>query len=199
MTKPNHPQIGRELLAHELIPDTVVWVTREDRKSFASLWVEMVTPEYVSVLAAFDPTREVHLLLRRNPDGTMCDDTGKRIYLFQYLGDIAMPEPKPADAPGGGVLLDRNDPRAPKYWMYETSGVLKPAIEAYLEGREMSASDVGAMRAYLRQWICSPVWEVGGEAGEELEKLRRDLNGIQTRDDITKWLHAALREGHDPL
>lgn len=28
---------------------------------------------------------------------------------------------------------------APGYWMYETSGMLRPAVEAYLTGKRMTA------------------------------------------------------------
>jgi hypothetical protein len=36
----------------------------------------------------------------------------------------------------------------PGYWMYETSGVLRPAIENYLNNRPMSPENIAAMRAY---------------------------------------------------
>lgn len=56
---------------------------------------------------------------------------------------------------------------APGYWMHETSGVLRPAVEAYLNQRPMSKKQIAAMRAYLRQWIAAPEWR-----GEEVERLR---------------------------
>jgi hypothetical protein len=92
------------------------------------------------------------------------------------------------------ALLDPSDPRAPKYWMFETSGVLQPAVEAFLRNQPMSPRQLGAMRAYLRQWIQSPVWR-----GEELAKLRKDVETIQTREDIQAWLDAAVAQGYDPL
>jgi len=87
------------------------------------------------------------------------------------------------------------DPRAPKYWQHETTGVLYPVVMAYLTGKDMNAEQVATMRAYLRQWIQSPVWY----GGEELRKLRASIDVIQTRDDIEAWLCAALDEGFDPL
>lgn len=41
----------------------------------------------------------------------------------------------------------------PGYWMNETSGVLRPAVEAYLNGTEMTPGQIVAMRGYLRQWV----------------------------------------------
>jgi hypothetical protein len=95
-----------------------------------------------------------------------------------------------------GKLLDPADPQAPKYWMNETSGVLRPAVEAYINLRPMTAMQIGAMRAYLRQWIQSPVWK---GFDEEMADLRRDVETIRTREDISAWLHAALDIGQDPL
>jgi hypothetical protein len=82
----------------------------------------------------------------------------------------------------------------PAYWMNETSGVLRPAVEAYLSGGEMSPEHVAAMRAYLRQWIAGPLWE-----GEKVEELRRSIDGLTSRAAISAWIWAAVREGIDPL
>lgn len=83
----------------------------------------------------------------------------------------------------------------PNYWMYETSGVLRPAVEAYLRNEPMTLNQIGAMRAYLRQWIGSPVWH----GGEEIEQLRLDVESIVSRDDIHKWLAKADELAIDPL
>jgi hypothetical protein len=94
-----------------------------------------------------------------------------------------------------GLLLQPEDDRAPRYWRYETSGVLAPVVTAYIQGRELTEAEVGVMRAYLRQWILAPVW-----AGDsELRALRENVERIRTRRDIDAWLMAALDEGHDPL
>ena len=95
-------------------------------------------------------------------------------------------------------LLDPSNPRAPHYWMHETSGVLRPAVEAYLNRQPMTAMQIGVMRAYLRQWIKSPVWDIPGP-DEDLAKLRRDVETIRSREDIDAWIEAGLEIGHDPL
>lgn len=82
----------------------------------------------------------------------------------------------------------------PGYWMNETTGVLRPAVEAYLSGEEMSPEHIAAMRAYLRQWIAGPAWE-----GEKVEELRRSIDGLMNRAAISAWIWAAVREGIDPL
>jgi hypothetical protein len=91
-------------------------------------------------------------------------------------------------------VLPPDDPRAPKYWMHETSGVLKPVIEAYLNGEELNVQQISLLRAYLRQWIDSPCWR-----GPKIDPLRRQVRNLQTRDDIDHWLEQALEEGIDPL
>jgi hypothetical protein len=83
---------------------------------------------------------------------------------------------------------------APGYWMYETSGVLRPAVEAYLTGKEMTPEQIVAMRAYIRQWIFAPVW-----TGPEIESLRAMVAGITSRERLEFWLDEAEACGIDPL
>jgi hypothetical protein len=99
--------------------------------------------------------------------------------------DYYAKKPARATAPAG----------TPGYWMYETTGVLAPVVKKYLNYEPLSDSDVATMRAYLRQWIMAPVWK--GDA--ELAALRAAVNRIQTQNDISEWLEAAMEEGHDPL
>lgn len=82
----------------------------------------------------------------------------------------------------------------PGYWMRETSGVLRPAVEAYLTGGELSAEHVAALRAYLRQWIACDWW-----MGDELPLLRERIDGLTSREAIRAWLDDALDMGIDPL
>lgn len=82
----------------------------------------------------------------------------------------------------------------PGYWMYETSGVLRPAIEAYLFGRDMTEPQIAALRAYLRQWIEAPGWR-----RPEIDQLRANVDGLTTRAAIARWLRLAEAEGIDPL
>ncbi len=82
----------------------------------------------------------------------------------------------------------------PGYWMYETSGVLRPAIEAYLAGGPMTEEQIAAMRAYLRQWIAAPNW-----CGDDIERLRRSVDALTSRAAIRVWLGAADLCEIDPL
>lgn len=92
---------------------------------------------------------------------------------------------------------------APGYWMYETSGVLRPAIEAYLHGGPMSEAQIAAMRAYLRQWIGAPAWDQNPHAGPEerawLARMRARIDDLVSRKAINDWLDDALDGGVDPL
>lgn len=83
----------------------------------------------------------------------------------------------------------------PRYWRRETSGVLRPAIEAYLAGGPMTGEQIAAMRAYLRQWIAWPAW--GG--GTVLEVLRESIDCLTDRTSIEWWLDMAETIGIDPL
>jgi hypothetical protein len=80
------------------------------------------------------------------------------------------------------------------YWMHETSGVLRPAVEAYLWRRPMTLEQIAAMRAYLRQWIASPQWR-----GGRIDELRAAVDGLATRRAIRAWIDIAVEEGIDPL
>ena len=83
----------------------------------------------------------------------------------------------------------------PNYWMNETSGVLRPAILAYLNDEEMTGEQIAAMRAYLRQWINADGWA----HTKELERLRSDVHQLGSRLSISSWISAADRIGIDPL
>lgn len=96
------------------------------------------------------------------------------------------------------MMPPANHPDAPHYWMYETSGQLEPVIWSYLQGEKMPDSQIRIMRAYLRQWFASPVWEPGGPSGP-LEALRDRIDDIATRDDIEGILDDAMDLGIDPL
>jgi hypothetical protein len=78
--------------------------------------------------------------------------------------------------------------------MFETSGVLRPAVEAYLNHETMTPNQIAAMRAYLRQWIAAPGWQ-----GANVDCLRRNIDTIISRADIDRWLAIAEADGGDPL
>lgn len=80
------------------------------------------------------------------------------------------------------------------YWMHETSGVLAPAVQRYLEGKSLSAGDISLLRAYLKQWITRGNWK----GDEELKELRTSVDMISTRADIEQWDALADELGLDP-
>ena len=99
------------------------------------------------------------------------------------------------------TLLPPDHPQAPKYWMNETGGKLVPAMERYLKGKPADPDDVSLIRAYLRQWIDSPVWDEGaeGESRTTLDELRRTVRQIGSRIAIDQWLEDASDLAIDPL
>jgi hypothetical protein len=85
-------EVGRELTAYDLVllcGITPVILSREDRPYAYTVWVSRVTPEFVVFLAGeVKTTFIVTLIVTRHPDGTMTDDSGQRIRVFEYLGEI---------------------------------------------------------------------------------------------------------------
>jgi hypothetical protein len=88
----------------------------------------------------------------------------------------------------------------PGFWQFETTGVLRPAIEAYLFTRgPLTDKQVAAIRAYLRQWINGP-WKAAPGAEERvLERLRSMVDGLVDRSAINVWIMQATDLGLDPL
>jgi hypothetical protein len=87
--------------------------------------------------------------------------------------------------------------REPRYWMHETSGTLKPVVEAYLNNRTLSELDIAILQQYLRQWIMAEAWDA--LVGRRLKTLRQDIEGLTSRDAISDWLAEAIEIGIDPL
>ena len=85
--------------------------------------------------------------------------------------------------------------KPPGYWMHETSGALRPAVEAFLLDEPMTEEQIAAMRAYLRQWIAGD-WVCDRQ---ELDRLRASVDGLTTRRAISDWIDFAVEEGIDPL
>lgn len=92
-------------------------------------------------------------------------------------------------------MLDPSHPLAPKYWMWEQSGALVPIVKAYLDGKPLTLREVRIMRAYLLQWVSSPVWG----PSNELDALRARVSAIQTEDHVRAAIRAGLAIGIDPL
>lgn len=80
-----NPEMGRELLVSDLVVKTVVVVGREDRPHFITVWVGEIAEDFVTFYAG-----EIHtaLIAVRREDGTLADDTGKRIHVWEYLGAV---------------------------------------------------------------------------------------------------------------
>jgi hypothetical protein len=78
-------EVGRELSSDELVVKTVVVLGRDDRAVKFTAWVARVGVDYVAFQAG-----EVNMifLASRSPLGILTDDTGRRIRVFEYLGEI---------------------------------------------------------------------------------------------------------------
>ncbi|HEY1242197.1 MAG TPA: hypothetical protein VGF16_16650 [Bryobacteraceae bacterium] len=97
-------------------------------------------------------------------------------------------------------MIPADDPRAPKYWVNESSGVLVPVVEKYLRGEPLDANQLGIMRAYLRQWVQSPAWDQNPHGGrDELNRLRGRVSAIDNMRRLDEWIDDAVKFGMDPL
>jgi hypothetical protein len=93
-------------------------------------------------------------------------------------------------------------PQPPKYWTFEPRE-LGVAVHAYMAGKDLTVRDVLLMRAYLRQWVDSPVWEgypYETDGGRQwLAELRERVRAIASRDDIAQCLSIMTARRMDPL
>ena len=80
-------EMGRSLTASELVERTVVCVRREDRPIAATLWVEKVTKLSVTFLAGATVPHIVFMTFRL-ADDTLIDDSGKKMFVYEYLGKV---------------------------------------------------------------------------------------------------------------
>lgn len=83
----------------------------------------------------------------------------------------------------------------PGYWMHESTGILRPAVQHYLLNQPLTVADIAAMRAYLRQWISAPAWRGVGT----VEVLRISVDRLTSREAIDDWIELATELGIDPL
>lgn len=86
--------------------------------------------------------------------------------------------------------------------MYETSGRLRSAIEAYLSHlftrhSPPSNEQIALIRYYLSLWIHSPAFGEGFEV--EKAALRESVRAIATPADIREWISQAREIGIDPI
>jgi hypothetical protein len=90
---------------------------------------------------------------------------------------------------------------APAYWLDEPAGGLGVAIRRYLRDETLSVRDVALFRAYLRQWIVSPVWDRmnGEETAATVARLRTSVDGLASAAAIRGWIAIATQWGLDPL
>jgi hypothetical protein len=79
------PEMGRELLADDLVVKTVVVIGRDPSDYAVTVWVGEVAEKYVAFRAGDINTT---FLAVRHPDGTLTDDTDSRIHVWEYLGEV---------------------------------------------------------------------------------------------------------------
>jgi hypothetical protein len=80
--EPNHPEVGRELLASQLLPRTIVVLGRDEDPVLLTTWVHRVGQDFVSFRMG---DINITLVAMRQPDDTLRDDRGQRIRVWEFL------------------------------------------------------------------------------------------------------------------
>ena len=82
----DNEEIGRELRAREMKENTVVILNAEHQPHiFMTTWVKQITP---GLVCFYSGVTRIYFIGRIQPDGTLKDDQGRTIKVFEYLGEI---------------------------------------------------------------------------------------------------------------
>jgi hypothetical protein len=76
-------EIGRELKANELKPATIVVLAKAGRPS-STMWVSRIGQDYVMFYAG---QLRLTLIAHLREDGTLADDSGIQLHVYEYLGE----------------------------------------------------------------------------------------------------------------
>jgi hypothetical protein len=80
-------EVGHQLRTDELRERVVVCIRREDRSLWATMWVESISKTAVVFLAAATEPK-IHFMALRLSDDTLVDDTGRKIVVHEFLGEV---------------------------------------------------------------------------------------------------------------
>lgn len=78
-------EIGKELNARDLQPETVVVIRPPHAPGYLTMWVRHVGKTYITFYSG-----ELHWEVMNfvRPDGSIFDDLGNQIHVYEYLGEI---------------------------------------------------------------------------------------------------------------
>jgi hypothetical protein len=85
--------------------------------------------------------------------------------------------------------------RPPHFWMTEQSGLLEPAVEAYLNGEALSPAELDLIKQYLRQYIERAM--MSGEANRGA--LLRRAEALRNSRDIERFADELSEYGVEPF
>jgi hypothetical protein len=80
--------------------------------------------------------------------------------------------------------------RPPHFWMTEQSGLLEPAVEAYLNGEPLSAAALDLIKQYLRQYLERALMAGAANRGALLrrtEALRNSREIERFADELSEY------------
>jgi hypothetical protein len=78
------PEIGRQLAVTDLVLNTVVVIAPPGRDLFFTMWVRVIDNQSVTFYSG-ELRRHVINFIK---DGTLFDDKGREVKVFEYLGKV---------------------------------------------------------------------------------------------------------------
>lgn len=102
------------------------------------------------------------------------------------------PAAQPADAEHIGSLVFVPNPEypypfkvatPPRFWMEETTGALNEAVDAYMNGEKITATQLDVIKLYLRQYIERAV--LSSDANKKL--LLSKIDKLKTTADVERY------------
>jgi hypothetical protein len=85
ITEGHDQEVGRELKAEELRPKTVVVIKPPRRNVYLSMWVAAIDAETVLFHSGEMNWTVINF---RQPDGSIVDDKGGIVRMFEYMGKV---------------------------------------------------------------------------------------------------------------
>lgn len=81
----NENEIGRELKASELTPRTVVVIVTPGRGVMMTMWVLSLSEKLVEFYSGELKWTVLNFI---EPDGSIRDDQGRVVHVYEYLGEV---------------------------------------------------------------------------------------------------------------
>jgi hypothetical protein len=86
-------------------------------------------------------------------------------------------------------------PVPPRFWMEEDSGLLAPAVDAYINGEKLDAQQLELLQLYLRQFLERAVLTGAANRNKLLARVAR----LRSAHDIERFADELAEWGVEPF